>query len=81
MQFASLHPTPVEDYLRTELNAQRIIGPIPDHPLIQISSFGVIPKSGKPDKWRLILDFSSPHGNSVNDAISPKICVHSNMPR
>ncbi len=31
----------------------------------------VIPKTGQPGKWRLILDLSSPHGLSVNDGIDP----------
>ena len=74
MHSALLHPTPIEDYLRTELQAGRIVGPIPDSPHIQISRFGVIPKSGQPSKWRLILDLSSPHGNSVNDAIQKDLC-------
>ena len=33
-------------------------------PHVQISPFEVIPKS-EPGKWRLILDLSSPKGNSV----------------
>ena len=74
MQSALRHPMPVQDYLHTELQAYRIVGLIPDHPLIQISRFGVIPKSGQPDKWHLILYLSSPHGNSVNDAISKDLC-------
>ena len=36
---------------------------------IQCSPFGVIPKRNKPNKWRLILDLSSPEGHSVNDGI------------
>ena len=36
-----------------------------------MSSFGVIPKKGQPDKWRLIVDLSSPGGASVNDGIDP----------
>ena len=74
MHSALVHPTPVEDYLHTELQASRIIGPIPDNALIQISRFGVIPKSGQPGKWCLILDLSSPHGSSVNDAIQKEVC-------
>ena len=35
---------------------------------------GVIPKRGRPDQWRLIMDLSSPHGHSVNDAISVELC-------
>ena len=40
-------------------------------PTLHVSSFGVIPKTGQPGKWRLILDLSSPHGLSVNDGIDP----------
>ena len=33
----------------------------------------MVPKKGV-NKWRLILDLSSPEGHSVNDAISPDLC-------
>ena len=36
---------------------------------IHCSPFGVIPKKNKPNKWRLILDLSSPEGQSINDGI------------
>ena len=36
---------------------------------LHISSFGVIPKRNQAGQWRLILDLSSPTGNSVNDGI------------
>ena len=39
---------------------------------LHISSFGVIPKKGQPDKWRLIVDLSSLQGQSVNDGIDPE---------
>ena len=55
MQSAILHSQPVEDYLNTELRAGRIIGPLSDIKRVQVSRFGVIPKAGQPDKWRLIL--------------------------
>ncbi len=35
-----------------------------------VSRFGVIPKRGQTNKWRLILDLSYPPGSSVNDGIS-----------
>ena len=35
-----------------------------------MSRFGVIPKHHQPEKWRLILDLSSPAGHSVNDGIA-----------
>ena len=41
---------------------------------VQTSPFGVIPKRGKPNNWRLILDLSSPIGHSVNDGIDPARC-------
>ena len=40
-----------------------------------MSSFGVIPKKGQPDKWHVILYLSFPGGRrggaSVNDGIDP----------
>ena len=39
---------------------------------LHISSFGVIPKKGQPDKWHLIVDLSSLQGQSVNDGIDPE---------
>ena len=36
---------------------------------IHTSSFGVIPKRHQYNKWRLIIDLSSPRGRSVNDGI------------
>ena len=39
-----------------------------------MSRFGVIPKQGQANKWRLIVDLSSPEGFSVNDAIRAEDC-------
>ena len=55
----------------------RIIGPVPPGYVpvgTQWSPFGVIPKSGQPGKWRLIVDLSSPEGASVNAGIEPELC-------
>ena len=41
---------------------------------LQVSPFGVIPKCHAPNKWRLIVDLSSPTGSSVNDGISKELC-------
>ena len=67
------HPEIVDAYLQNEVSLGRVAGPFETPPLpdLHISSFGVIPKSGQPGKWRLILDLSSPHGFSVNDSIDP----------
>ena len=43
----------------------------PPFPHVQVSGLGVVPK--KNGKFRVIHDISSPHGNSVNDAIPPGV--------
>ena len=42
--------------------------------VVHVSQFGVIPKKGKPNQWRLILDLSVPTEGSVNDGISTEEC-------
>ena len=59
------HAHIVDAYLANEVSLGRVAGPIsvpppPPFPRLYISSFGVIPKKGQPDKWRLIVDLSSP---------------------
>ena len=75
MQSAKELPHIVEEYLATEVEAGRLIGPLPPSsvPAAQMSPFGVIPKS-QPGKWRLIVDLSSPEGHSVNEGINPEWC-------
>ena len=41
---------------------------------VHTSRFGVIPKDQQSDKWRLIVDLSSPATKSVNDGISQALC-------
>ena len=52
-----------------------MLGPLKpsDFPHVQVSPIGVISKS-EPGKWCLILDLSSPQGNSVNDGINRELC-------
>lgn len=75
MKSAQDNPQVIRDYLATELQAGRILGPLDgeQYPYIQTSRFGVIPKS-TPGKWRLIVDLSSPEGGSVNDGIQESRC-------
>ena len=40
---------------------------------IHISPIGVIPKIHQPNKWRLIVDMSSPDGFSINDGINTEL--------
>ena len=68
----------ISGYLQREVELSRLLR-LPHHPklappLLQLSPFGVIPKKYKPDKWRLIVDLSSPTGYSVNDAIARDPC-------
>ena len=67
------HPSVIDEYLANEVTLGRVAGPFhtPPFPFLHISSFGVIPKKGQPNKWRLIVDLSSPGGASVNDGIDP----------
>ena len=74
MRSAVQNPRVVEEYLEKEVLAGRIVGPVPAGLVrrVQISRFGVIPKS-QPGKWRLILDLSHPGGRSVNDGLDQEI--------
>ena len=76
MRSPKVNPSVVTDYLRKEINAGRIIGPLPANiiGLIHTSCFGVIPKRHQIGKWRLILDLSHPEYASVNDAIPKSLC-------
>lgn len=69
-------PEVVRDYLAKECALGRVVGPLDPnaYPEVQVNRFGVIPK-GTTGKWRLIVDLSSPEGNSVNDGISQELCT------
>ena len=75
MKSVEEHEEIVEEYIQKEKQAGRLIGPLnqTSHPGIQLSPFGVIPKS-EPGKWRLITDLSSPGQHSVNDGIDRELC-------
>ena len=75
MQSAKENPEVVKGYLKEEMAAGRVVGPLEMGSVqgVQISPFGVIPKS-QPGKWRLIVDLSSPQGKSVNDGIRKEWC-------
>ena len=68
------HLEVVSEYIATELALGRIaeVGPAEASKKagIHTSPFGFIPKKHKSNKWRLILDLSSPQGFSVNHGIS-----------
>ena len=77
MLLALEHPKVVDEYLTRELLASHLViasQTSPWHLQIQTSPLGVIPKKGKVDQWRLIMDLSAPLGSSVNDGISRELC-------
>ena len=76
MVSAVQHPGPDQQYLASEQEAGRIAGPFREQevPEVHVSRFGVIPKSGRPDEWRLILDLSFPPDKSINDDIDQQLC-------
>jgi len=61
----------VREYICGELEAGRLVGPLDDAilSLVQISPIGLVPKAHQSNKWRTIVDLSSPHNHSVNDGI------------
>ena len=73
MRSSSEHPSVIDSYshLQNEVSFGRVAGPfpVPPFPSLHISRFRVISKNNQPGKWRLILDLSSPEGQSVNDGI------------
>ena len=77
MLSAKEHPQVVASYLEEEQKNERIIS-VGDMARaaelgIHCSRFGVIPKKHKPNKWRLIVDLSTPVGHSINDGISKEL--------
>ena len=66
----------VQDRIQAEVLAGRLYGPIPSQhlPGIHVSPLGLVPKAHQTNKWRLIVDLSSPAGSSTNDGIDPNLC-------
>lgn len=72
---ASANRATVRDYIQAEKEAGRLVGPIANHVarLVHTSPIGLVPKSNQVDKWRMIVDLSSPRDHSVNDGISQEL--------
>ncbi len=73
MYKTSQHKGIVSDYLQNELRERRIWRVEEGMECVQCSPFGVIPKKGKPGRWRLIVNLSAPDGHSVNDGVSKEL--------
>lgn len=63
----------MDEHVAEERAAGRLLGLQPQQ-LVGAYQIGLIPKLHQPEKWRLTVDLSSPHGGSVNDAISVDHC-------
>ena len=77
MVSAEEHPQVVDEYIATEMALPRLVSLVRIDTLgdqradrVHCSPFGVIPKKGKPNWWRLIVNLSAPDGGSVNDFIA-----------
>ena len=69
-------PSTVNERIQAELAAGRLLGPIdPAHLTpVHVSPMGLVPKPHQKDKFRLIVDLSSPATRSVNDGIPSNLC-------
>ena len=65
------HPSIINESLKKEIEAGRILGPFTDPPLpnLRCSGLGAIPKQD--GGWRIIYHLSAPPGSSINDFIDP----------
>ena len=72
------NPSVVGAHIEGEVQAGRLVGPLQPAivPRVHASPIMIrlVPKSHQVDKWRLIVDLSSPIHHSVNDGISPELC-------
>ncbi len=73
MYEASEHRDIISEYLEREVQSKRVWKVTGVAAGIQCSPFGVIPKKGKPGRWRLIVNLSAPEGHSVNDGIDREL--------
>ncbi len=75
---AAEHPEAVETYICNKVLAVRLEQvDLRDRGGVHCSPFGVIPKNGGGNRWRLIVDLSSQEGKSVNDDISKEMLSQS----
>ena len=65
-------PEIISEYLGREVSLGRM-DHVPPGQQVHLSPLGIIPKKNKPGKWRLIMDLSSPEGESMNDGIDKNL--------
>ena len=69
MYEATQHREIISKYLEEEVRKERVWRVEQAIEGVQCSPFGVIPKKGRPGRWRLIVNLSAPEGHSMNDGI------------
>ena len=71
---ATEHPLIVQQHIKVERASGSLVGPLPPSlaATVHLSPLGLVPKPHS-DKWRLIVNLSSPEGYSVNDGICPDL--------
>ena len=78
LKSAQEHPEVIDAYISGEVTQGRVIRLLPPAASLlselTISPIGVIPKRNRPNKWRLIVDLSSPKERSINTGISCDLC-------
>ena len=76
MRSVTMCPQVVTEYIKKECGWGTLLGPLPLDLLsvVHTNRFGIIPKSGRPGEWRLIVDLSYPEFESVNDGIDKSLC-------
>ena len=68
---ATQHPASISNYLREEILNKAIMGPFKTSPVSNLHCSPMLtrPKAGSTNR-RVIVDFSWPHGGSINDMVS-----------
>ena len=76
MRSAEENSQVVDEYLEAEMRRGVLLGPFSPElvPEVHINRFGVIPKSNRPGKWRLIVNLSHLDRRSVNNGVDPEMC-------
>ena len=66
MHSARQHPSIIDNYIQSERSEERIVGPVhaSTSTAVHSSPIGVIPKKHSANRWCLIVDLSSPLGQS-----------------
>ena len=72
---ALANPAVITSHIANEVRAGRLVGPLAEGVAshVHISPLGLVPKSHSTNKWRMIVDLSSPVGHSVNDGIDTEL--------